>query len=438
MLKYIQTYIIAVCILIASTLNGQELGLHFMENVWQSSKTNPAFMTSQKVVFSFPSIFVNHHNTVASYNDVVFEQEGQKVLDLDPVISRMDDYNFVRNNVDVDLVNLSFGTKLWRVSLGHSIKYRSMIGFSRDLVDLGWNGNASLMGRQVDIGPDAISTVYGELSAGFAINLIKLSVGGRIKLLSGLFDASTGSSVANVQTDSEYYQTTFTTDYELNIASVASHGGIDDFDFDLDNVSVGDAILGKNFGVALDIGVQFRVNEKLTVAASFLDIGQIKWKTNTNNYTSRGTYTYDGLDLNEVIEDGDDTFEGLIDTLEQIFDFEETSNSYTTALPAKAYFSAQYKVNPILRVGGLVYAERFRGEMFTGIAANATADLGKMFSFGLVYSVFKSTYSNVGVNAMLKLGPVQLFGVTDNVLAAFNPLESRNVNARVGMNLAFK
>ena len=437
MLRSIKPLIVVMLTLAISSVEAQQLGLHFMENVWQSSRTNPAFFTPQKVVYAFPSLHLSYHNTAASYNDLIVKEGNKKILDLDNVIGGLDDNNFIRAGFDLELMNVSFGNKLWRASIGQSIKYRSMVNFPKELAELGWNGNAALMGQEVNIGPKMQGMAYGELGLGFALNLVKMSVGGRVKILSGIFDSSTGNSDIKVQTDGEFYQSTFTTDYELNIASVGTHGDLDDFDLNFDDVSATDFILGKNLGVAIDLGINFKVNEKLTVAASLIDIGGIKWKTNVSNYTSQGTYTYEGLDLSDVIEENDDSFDAIKDTLEEIFDFKETNNSYSTALPAKAYLSANYRVNPFLRLGGLIYTERFGGKSFTGVAVSATTDLGKIFSLGAVYSVFKNTYTNVGLNAALKLGPVQLFGVTDNVFAVFQPLDSRHMNARFGLNLAF-
>ncbi|MEL6866647.1 MAG: hypothetical protein AAFP19_19635, partial [Bacteroidota bacterium] len=73
-----------------------------------------------------------------------------------------------------------------------------------------------------------------------------------------------------------------------------------------------------------------------------------------------------------------------------------------------------------------------------GLAINGGVDLGKVFSGGLVYSMVKGTYDNLGLNAAVRLGPVQLYAVFDNTLAFFRPFDSQRVNARFGLNLAFK
>lgn len=407
-----------------------------MENVWQSTKTNPALMMPQKTIYALPSVFLNYHHTLASYNDVVFKNaEGSRVLDLDNVLNRLDGNNFVRMNADIDLFGVTFGTKLWRASLSHSFKTRALVSYPDELVQMGWNGNADFIGQTVDIGPSFQTMAYSELAAGFAVDLVKFTVGGRLKLLSGIFDASTSASTINLTTEDAYYNTAAATNYQINLSALGTYGDLDDFDPQFD-FGPGD-LLTQNLGVALDLGIQYKFSEKLTFAASLLDIGRIGWKANTTNFISRGEYTYEGLDLSEILRDEDEDFGEIVDTLEAIFDFQETNQSYSTALPAKLYLSANYRLNDFFRFGGLIYTERFRGNSFSGCALSATADLTKIFSFGAVYSVFKNTYDNVGLNAMIKLGPVQFYGVTDNVMAAFKPLDARNVNVRVGMNLAF-
>jgi hypothetical protein len=37
----------------------------------------------------------------------------------------------------------------------------------------------------------------------------------------------------------------------------------------------------------------------------------------------------------------------------------------------------------------------------------------------------------------LRLAGIQLYALTDNVMAVFNPLSAQNTNVRIGMNLAF-
>ena len=45
--------------------------------------------------------------------------------------------------------------------------------------------------------------------------------------------------------------------------------------------------------------------------------------------------------------------------------------------------------------------------------------------------------ANIGVNAVLALGPVNLLLATDNVITIFNPKDARQASARLGLSLSF-
>ena len=432
----IKQYIVSLFLIssVVGNLCAQEMGLYFMDGLWQANQLNPAFMPEQRAVYSFPSIYLNVHHTAASYNDLITTNaNGEHLFSLDNVLSNMSNRNFARINANIETMNLSVGTQLWRASLSQTVKFRSQLGYPKALAQLAWDGNEQFVGQTVQIGPNFQTMLYSELAAGFAIKLYKLSVGGRIKVLSGLFDVSTGSTYASVHTDEEIYQLTFATDYQMNIAALNPYGTLEDFE-----PEIGFSPISKNLGFGIDLGATFEISEEIKVSASLLDIGSIKWKSNAQNYASKGSYTFEGMDISDLIRDDSATFESTIDTLESIFEFKETSNSYSTALPAKMYLGTSIKINPLMRVGGLVYMERYRKHTFMGVAVNTSVHLGKIFTAGLVYSIFNNTYDNIGLSGALKLGPVQLFAMTDNVVAAFKPFDSRNANMRVGLNMAFK
>ena len=55
---------LSFCVLTFSGLFAQqELSLHFLRNTWQSSKTNPAFITDHKVHYGLPNLYYNIAHT---------------------------------------------------------------------------------------------------------------------------------------------------------------------------------------------------------------------------------------------------------------------------------------------------------------------------------------------------------------------------------------
>ncbi|MEM9921835.1 MAG: DUF5723 family protein [Bacteroidota bacterium] len=434
MIKSVHTFFTFCLLCLSLGTNAQEMSLYFMPDLFQASKANPAFMTEQRTIYTLPSFYFNAHHTGASYNDLIrTDANGQNVLDLDPVIGDLKANNIVRIGFDFETASTSFGTKIWRASITHALRARAFISYPKSLVQLGWEGNEPFIGRNMNIGPDFQAMAYSELGLGFAMKLPKMTLGGRLKILSGLYDISSGRTLARVRTSEEYYQLQLSTFYQINTSSLVGSTSFDDYDPEF-----AFRILSKNWGLAVDLGGVVRVTDKITFSASIVDLGGIKWKSNPTNHTSQGAYSYEGLEIANILRDDEVDFEESLDTLKQIFDFQETNNAYYTALPARLYIGGTYKLNKHFTAGAVVHFEQFRQRTMAGLGVNTTVRLGRIFTAGMTYSVFSNTYDNLGFNTALQLGPVQIFFLSDNILATFRPYDSRNTNLRFGMNLAFK
>ncbi len=420
---------------LAVTLFGQqELSLHFLKNTWQASKTNPAFMTENKLHVGLPSLYFNISHTGPSYNDVVVRSNnGENVLDIDRVLNGLSSDNQLFTNVELETVSVSFGLKKLRLSFNHAIKLNSFIDYSKNMVELAWNGNSQFIGQTIAVGPEFQAFAYNEFGFGAAMKFLNVSAGARLKVLTGIGDASSERTHATLFTDPDVYQLTIDTDYRINSSSFLVYDQDGDFELDFGDPSF-ENLFTSNLGFALDLGADIDLG-KLNIAASIVDLGFIRWNRNPVNYTSKGNYTYEGLDISDIVNDESISFEETIDTLSDIFNFDETASAYTTSLASKLYLSGTYEVNDLFNVGALLYSELYRGKLYPAFAASASMDISKIISIGTVYSVRNKTYDNIGLNATVKLGPVQIFAVTDNVIAAFQPYDSRNVNARFGLNL---
>ncbi|MEM9821222.1 MAG: hypothetical protein AAF985_09130, partial [Bacteroidota bacterium] len=68
-------YKFPVCLLLlfcTTLLSGQqELGLHFLSNVLQSNKTNPAFTPDEQLVIGLPNAHFQFFHTSGSINDLL-------------------------------------------------------------------------------------------------------------------------------------------------------------------------------------------------------------------------------------------------------------------------------------------------------------------------------------------------------------------------------
>ncbi len=432
---------IATFIIICTTtlFAQQELNLHLMRGLWQANRTNPAILPTNKLTIGLPNIYNRLYITGATYDDLVSEDEnGEPTLTVDVAIAELEADNDIRESLQLE--TLSFGIQLgdFHASIYHALKFDAYINYPQTLPQLIWQGNAQFIGQEIDISHDLQISGYNEIGLGLGYQLApNVTVGGRIKFLSGLGDASTKRNQLAVYTDEETYQLQMTADYLLNSSNFVRYNSLRNLELDFNLGEFGmEGFFSENFGLAFDLGARFQT-EKWDFALSAIDLGSIDWNSNAGNYAIDGVYEYTGLDIARDFLEDERTLDNALDTLEQIFVIDETRNSYSTRLPAKFYLSASYQLNSRWRLGGAIYTESYRERSFPGVAVSAQYQLSPIFSVGGSYTISGDAYNNLGLNGILNLGSFQLFAVTDNMPAVIRPGASHHFNARVGLNLIF-
>ena len=429
--------------LLQTTFAQEELSLQLIPGLYQSSKTNPAMVPADRLVVGLSSFYASYFHNAGSIGNLVNVDGDVGQLDIDHLLSNVAKTNFLKSNLEFETVNVHFRlSEKFAINFNHAIKSNVYLKYNNTLPKLFWEGNAQYIGQEVSFGPDQQSFAYNEFGVGAAITAGKLTIGARAKWLTGIGDVSTDRTDASLFTDDDIYQLTLNTDYRINTSTfdeillfdtLSGYGAEYGFDelFSFENFTT------ENSGVAFDLGLQLDVTDRLSVGASFIDWGKINWSKEVKNYHSQGSTTYEGLDFGGVLTGEDVSLSSAVDTIETIFEFAESSREYSTSLAPKIYVNAMYVINDRWSVGGLYYNEFFRGESFSAMAVSAQASLIKNLMIGASYSIRNSTYDNIGLNAVYRFGPVQVYAVTDNILAAIQPYESKNVNLRAGLNIIF-
>lgn len=416
----------------------QELGLHFMRKVWQSTYTNPAFFSDSKVTIALPSVYTNYANTSFALSNIIAPDGDSTTINLNNILAQMKDQNFVAMHAQVEPIAVGFRIKDLQISLTTGIKTYANFGYNKEMFNLMANGNAAYIGQTVNIAPTIQVNAYTEYGIGAAYRFLKdgkLSVGGRVKYLIGIADLSTSKThkEASLYTDPEFYQLKFKTDYELQGSGFIT-GNKDDIKLTTDNLQP----FTQNTGIGFDIGAQLHVTDALSFSASVVDIGSITWKENTKRYYSKGEYVYDGLHLSDLVENKSKIdFVRITDTLKKTFGFQGLeTGSYKTNLPTRFYLSGSYRVMKLIRVGALFYGESINQRFNPGIALSGNLELRKWFTCGLLFAYRNQRIGNVGLNMSFKGAGMQWFFATDNVAGLIVPSKMRNANIRTGLNIA--
>ncbi|MBR9923192.1 MAG: hypothetical protein GYB31_20370 [Bacteroidetes bacterium] len=413
-----------------------QIGLSYMNELWQSSLNNPASQSEHRIVVILPSIGNTLAFTGPTYGNAISEIDGKTVLDVESIIANLEDRNQLREQFQIGTIGFSMQFGNIQLGLHHTTKFDAFLDYPKELPTLIWKGNAPYIGETIPLNNDLQINGYHEIGLSGSIDLGNINIGARLKYLSGIGDLSTTRNEASLYTDPEFYQLTFMSDYQLQTASSLNYQAFNDFelDFRFGELS-GDKLFSGNAGFGLDLGLTANVGS-FEFGASVIDLGSIKWQEEVKTYSSQGSFTYEGLDIGQALGGDSVSFEQALDTLSQIFEFEEGSGSYKTSLPTRAFLTAGYNLSNTWEVGAVLAGEFYREEMNPAVSLYGKATIGPWLRLGANYTLTNNTFDNLGLSAVVCAGPVQVYAMTDNIISAFDPENSRYFNFRAGVNVA--
>jgi hypothetical protein len=413
----------------------QEQTLHFVRDIWQASMTNPAFTNDKKIQVMLPSLYYNLNSPDFKIQEVL-KTDGTGRLNLNDLAkNRLQDQNRLNANIQVQTLGISFKPydKL-SFNVYHAINANPNIDIKRDLGRLVLEGNSQFLGKKVDFTSNANGSVYTELGFGATYNLKEhISIGGRVKILNGVAGIFTTKDKLNIGFDNSNYNLTFDNDFEVKTYSLSTFTDIRTMK---DLVRFG---FTKNAGIAIDLGTNIKLG-KLNFSASVIDLGgSINWKDDGKSYASKGTFTYSGLNTDNLFKIDSFNAQGFKDTLQKVIGYSETLNpAHTQTIPTKFYVSTAYEINEKLTGGLLIYGEtNEQTGTKLGMTANLSVAISQFLSAGGSVSLRNGSIGNLGVHLVAKAGLVQFYAVTDNVISAFQPYNSKVANGRLGINLVF-
>lgn len=439
--------VIVFSILCLSHVKSQDLGFYFMDNIYQSNQLNPSKRNQARFHLGLSSLGVGVGHNLPVLSDFSYSKSNPKI-DINAGLKKIQPTSLFGAEFQYDLLSLGLQFKKLQIGVAYSFKSDVSTRFPAELPKMAFEGNTQYIGKKVDVGIGADVTLYNELSfqASYPINK-KLSIGARGRIINGLANLSTTKSTLNLYTDPDYYQVTANSDYQVNSAGKALTSKIittpDHAEFVLelsDSLQIKDLFsFSNNRGFGFDIGATYKVNDKIEVAFSALNLGSINWEDNVNNHKSKGTYTFDGIQINDLFLNEDSlNFQGVVDTMIQVLGFTSSQEVYSTSLHPEFYLSGTYNISPSLELGVLLYGKKYNNYFSQAVALSIQKKFGRILSLGAVYSIQNKTYDNLGVNLGVTLGPIQLFAATDNLLTAFKLENAKVLNARFGLNVAIK
>lgn len=451
------------CSAAAQTINSA----YFTEDYKFRHMLNPAFGNEQNYV-SIPAlgnISVNTHGNFG-YRDVIMSNPMYPSLSdkkmttfLNPYISAEDalsGFSTGNNRItgDVSLTILSAGFKAFGGYNTIEINSRTTTGVSLpyELFEFAKNtGNHSY-----DIGDiNAHAQSFAEIAFGHSRQINdKLRLGAKLKVLVGLGRADvkmrnmkadltaedkwtiTGEATADVSMKGFSY---VSEEKKYNIEGSGTYERVNNVD--LDGVGVG------GFGMAIDLGGVYEINEDWTVSASVLDLGFISWTNDMLAENRSKSFVFNGFHDVSVTSDRGEEIDTKVDRYgDQLADFANLTDmgdkgGRSTGIGATINVGAEYMLPVYRKVSfGALCTSRINGA-YSWTEGRLSANYAPLnwLDGGVSFAVNSFTTS---MGWVLNLHPkgYNFFIGMDHILGKTSkemiPLSS-NASLTVGMNITW-
>ncbi|UXP33747.1 DUF5723 family protein [Reichenbachiella agarivorans] len=410
---------------------------HLNNETFQGNNMNPAFIPDGKVFLGLPVLsgVMVDLNATASYNDLqTIDDEGTKVYDFDKIVSQSKDKNYLGVESEISTFYLGFRPK---ATMAFSVFVRERIAargfYSHDAADFIWNGNKNYVGKSVDLSTTLVDArYYREYGIGLwkSFPKNKLDVGVRVKFLNGMISAISDSDFdGRIMVSDDNYQHTLSLSHaRVNTAGInlIENGNEGDLESHL--------ISNNNLGFGIDVGVNWRINEKFSTSLAINDLGFINWKTDPENYwVADTTFSFDGLNLKDSDNIVDAIKDSLINRLQDSISYE----SYSSGLNTSAYASGSYHLSRRDMVTATISSHIVQGNFRMLYALGYTRKFGNILSVsGNVIRKPQQGF-DVGLATAVNLGALQLYAASDQIIKVWNTPEASSFDIRFGINFIF-
>lgn len=435
---------------------------YFLSNLPQQYRLNPAYQPEYNVFIGLPGlsgISVNYLNSSFAVEDLLRKRDDSVYMDINKFYKSLHKRNYISFSNENSILSIGVRAKSWYGTLDITQKNDFLFRYNKDIFTFLKYGNADY--PNMDFGKLGVNAnSYLELAFGLSKQVnSKLTVGGRLKYLMGIANVSMTDSDLSVTTEADgslmlHSRQNIRVSAPIQVTDKKTGQPFplnqpidwDDFDMDTDDLGVSSFLHGKNPGFAIDLGGEYKFNDKINLFASLTDLGFIHWgnREYSYNFHQNTSFKWEGANISNSINKNDEgnyisvdsAFTQLTDSLKNNFRLQNGAGPYTTMLSPKLYLGATYQLNRMFNVSGLLRASIINKMFIPSLTASANARLLRNVSASVSYTITRGSYVNVGAGITAKLGPFQLYAATDNLLAS-NYTNTQSANARFGINLLF-
>lgn len=425
------------------------VGMYFTDILPQRNLSNPSFSEPYNLSVGFPGLSGIHaaiDNNFFSWNALVTRGSDDSLrMDLTRLLGKAGHLSRIKFDADEEIIHVGWRRKQNNFQVGLSVHADMQLVLSKETLSFIMQGPGSHAGNNTLDKNRFDLNSYAYLYFGYSRTLNKrLSVGGRIKLIHGLWNFHTqklsvkfdiqNSDMSDPELVPYQYRLKVDGTFQTNLPIT------DEFKFGTLAFSP-----FRNLGAALDMGMNYNFGKGWNVSASVQDLGFIIWgDKNAGLIQSRkdvNHFTYRGINVKKLQEGASagEIFGDLVQSIKDTLGFtksDSTMGSYVRALPATINVGLSYTLFEMHRFGILFKGQFYNKYFSPEIGISYTLMPCRWFALNVGNTFCSGNMLNLGLSFVLNLGPLQIYAGVDRI-NSFNVTKMRTASAVFGINFVF-
>ncbi|RAV29814.1 DUF5723 family protein [Sinomicrobium soli] len=382
------------------------------------------------------------------------------------LVRRMSPGDVVSTSQQAELFNIGFkGDWTGRdyYSFGMYQETDAFVYWPGDLAVLAYDGNKGHIGEKFDLGHlDVTAEMLTVLHFGWRRKVSdRLKVGVRAKWYSGMVNIHASGNSGYFVTEYDpvnFYVHRILADVALRTSGYQS---LEDIPRDGNEGKEvwkelrSRMLFSGNFGLGMDLGLTYHPAKQWTVTASLLDFGFVRHTEDVKNYTLKGSYDLEGVELFLNPAEGENPeeyWEDLKDKIEDQLPYEKNARKYTTRRAYKMYGAVNYAFgirrnkkryyltdyeNYINNVGAQLFVVNRPKGPLASITAFYSRKLTGFLETKVTYTADRYSQTNIGGGLAARMGNVQFYLLADDIPGLLNLAKANYGAVQFGFNYIF-
>jgi hypothetical protein len=404
--------------------------------------SNPAYRPAYKTAFSMPvlgHLNIGAYNTGLQLNRMVAENPDYSTED---ALNDLNTLNHIGStfNVSHAMTGFKVGNAWLRAGVHENVYLQ--LDYPRELVKLAledWDAYNFDKGPISIIGTGVQFLHYRSYDFGLSLPFMeeRLNIGINARYINGLGAIWTKNSALGLSVDTVAASAGF-----FGVLEMYTSGALTFLEEDLDWVPATSYFFNKqNHGGAVDLGVDFKMNDHIRISGALNNVGWIGWKNRNSNFIIDTLNVKVALpDINDLQDNEsvqNEFFVSFLDTLDFAMTDVKTTEKFNMPLPANANLAIHLIFNEKHSLHVQMIRQRFFNEIYSHAGAAYRWRATKWFTFLGSATIWNMQDPNFGLGMVFKPGPVQLSFMFDNLFGLISPDAQRNASTAFGLNFVF-